>query len=67
VEEKSFTIRLPIDLVDQLDMRTQINYRSRTKEIQSLLIFALDNLAQEAKESRAEAKLSPDQKQTPEE
>ncbi len=67
MEEKSFTIRLPIDLVDQLDMRTQINYRSRTKEIQALLIFALDTLAQDAKDSRASAGLSSDQKQTPEE
>lgn len=67
MEEKSFTIRLPVDLVDQLDMRTQINYRSRTKEIQALLIFALDTLAQDARDSRASAKLSSDQTQSLEE
>lgn len=67
MEEKSFTIRLPVDLVDQLDMRTQINYRSRTKEIQALLIFALDTLTQEARDSRASAKTMNDQMQSPEE
>ena len=64
MEEKSFTIRLPIEMVDQLDMRTQINFRSRTKEIQSLLSFALDTLAQDAKDSRAAVKTT-DQTQSP--
>lgn len=67
MEEKSFTIRLPVELVDQLDMRTQVNFRSRTKEIQALLIFALDTLAQDAKDSRAAAKMPNDQTQIPEE
>lgn len=66
MEEKSFTIRLPVDLVDQIDMRTQINFRSRTKEIQALLIFALDSLAADAKAAREAAKLSSGQTQSPE-
>lgn len=67
-EEKSFTIRLPVGLVDQLDMRTQVNLRSRTKEIQTLLVYALDNINEDAVKSREQAGRSlPDQKQTPEE
>ena len=41
-KEKSFTIRLPIELVDQIDTRCQFNLRSRTKEIHALLVFAID-------------------------
>lgn len=66
MEEKSFTIRLPIDLVDKLDMRTQVNLRSRTKEIQSLLIYALDNIAEDAVEARKAGKTTTDQTQIPE-
>lgn len=43
-KEKSFTIRLPIDLVDQIDTRCQFNLRSRTKEIHALLAYAIDNI-----------------------
>lgn len=67
MEEKSFTVRLPIDLVDQLDARTLVNYRSRTKEIQALLIFALDNLAEDATQSRAAVRSQIDQPRSPEE
>lgn len=66
MEEKSFTIRLPIDLVDKLDMRTQLNFRSRTKEIQSLLIFALDAIADDALAAREAVRSQHDQSQTPE-
>lgn len=68
MEEKSFTIRLPIDLVDKLDMRTQLNLRSRTKEIQALLVYALDNLAEDAVAAREQAGRSlSDQSQSSEE
>ena len=66
MQEKSFTIRLPIDIVDKLDMRTQINLRSRTKEIQALLVYALDSIAEDAVEARRVGKTS-DQTQIPEE
>lgn len=46
-KEKSFTIRLPIELVDQIDTRCEFNLRSRTKEIHALLVFAIDNLVAE--------------------
>lgn len=67
MEEKSFTVRLPIDLVDRLDARTLVNYRSRTKEIQALLIFALDNLAEDAIQARAAVRSQIDQPRSPEE
>lgn len=67
MEEKSFTVRLPIDLVDRIDGRTMINFRSRTKEIQALLIYALDSLAEDAVQARASARLQIDQTQSPEE
>lgn len=47
--EKSFTIRLPEDLVDQIDMRCVVNYRSRTKEIQALLTHAIDSVTTDHK------------------
>lgn len=65
MEEKSFTVRLPIDLVDRLDQRTMINLRSRTKEIQALLTFALDQLAQDAIAARQVGKTTNDQPQSP--
>ncbi len=48
-KEKSFTIRLPIDLVDQIDTRCQFNLRSRTKEIHALLVVAIDTLVADHK------------------
>lgn len=65
MEEKSFTVRLPIDLVDRLDQRTMINLRSRTKEIQALLTFALDRLVEDAMEARKAGKSQNDQPQSP--
>ena len=65
MEEKSFTVRLPIDLVDRLDQRTMINLRSRTKEIQALLTFALDQLAEDAIAARQVGKTPSDQPQSP--
>lgn len=67
MEEKSFTVRLPIDLVDRLDERTMVNLRSRTKEIQALLTFALDKLAEDAIEARKVGRTQIDQPQSPEE
>lgn len=65
MEEKSFTVRLPIDLVDRLDQRTMINLRSRTKEIQALLTFALDRLVEDAIEARQAGKTQSDPQQSP--
>ena len=48
-KEKSFTIRLPIELVDQIDTRCQFNLRSRTKEIHALLVVAIDSLVADHK------------------
>lgn len=67
MEEKSFTVRLPIDLVDRIDGRTMINFRSRTKEIQALLIYALDSLAEDAVQARASVRSQIDLTQIPEE
>lgn len=64
--EKSFTIRLPEELVDSIDMRCHINFRSRNKEILALLTYALDNLAKEHKPTAQETRLS-DQTRTIEE
>lgn len=66
MEEKSFTVRLPVDLVDRLDERTMVNLRSRTKEIQALLTFALDKLAEDAIEARKVGKTQTDPQQIPE-
>lgn len=67
MEEKSFTIRLPVELVDRLDERTMVNLRSRTKEIHALLNFALDKLAEDAIEARKVGKMQIDPPQSPEE
>lgn len=48
-KEKSFTIRLPVDLIDQIDVRRSVNHRSRTKEIQTLIEYAIDSLVQDHK------------------
>ncbi len=53
MKDKSFTIRLPEDLVDQIDMRCEINHRSRTKEIHALGEYALDHLVQDHKAAAA--------------
>lgn len=51
MKDKSFTIRLPEELVDQIDMRCEINFRSRNREIQALLTFAIDALTSDHKEA----------------
>lgn len=63
-KEKSFTIRLPEDLVDQIDMRCHINYRSRTKEIQALLVFAIDTIVAEHGATSAETPKSDQSQKT---
>lgn len=64
--DKSFTIRLPEELCDQIDMRCAINYRSRNKEIQALLVHAIDALAQDHAPVTSEQKRKSDQTQTSE-
>lgn len=59
--DKSFTIRLPEELCDQIDMRCAINFRSRNREIQALLVHAIDSLA---KDHAPEQRHSSDQTQT---
>ena len=39
---KAFTIRVPRDLVDQIDARARLNHRKRNAEINVLLEIAID-------------------------
>lgn len=64
--ERSFTIRLPVELVDQIDMRCHINFRSRNKEILALLTYAIDNLVGDHRPT-AQEKQPSDPEQTTEE
>lgn len=64
-KEKSFTIRLPEELVDQIDMRCHTTLRSRNREVLALLTFAFDTLAREHQPT-AEENRSFDQVQTSE-
>lgn len=41
---KAFTVRLPRDLVDQIDARARVNKRRRNAEIHLLLERAIDHL-----------------------
>ena len=62
---KSFTIKLPIDLLDRIEERRFLAKRSRVKEIMALLVIALDYLDKDAKEARGLAISSLGPNQTP--
>ena len=56
-DEISFTIRLPIEITDQIDARREISLRSRNKEIQALIVAALYYQANETRAARSDVRV----------
>lgn len=67
MKDKSFTIKVPVELLDQIEARRYLARRSRNKEVINLIEIALNFLSQDALDSRAMARKALGHTQTVEE